>query len=133
MAKKILVVMTTLPTDNEQTGVSPRVLTGAATTLSREYMEFSTISRALFMLNITAMGGTGPTLVVTIEGFDETANIWRTVVAFPSQNSVVTPPEIAVDPLYYTRLRAKFVVAGTATPTFTVSLAAACMAEGRGA
>jgi len=132
MTIKNLVVMTALPTDNEQTGVSPRTSTGAATYLSREFGDFSRLARALFMLDVTAVSGTSATLDVTIEGFDATANKWRTIVTIPQvvQASVpVTPAAVAADPLYYEIVRAKWVIGGTSSPSFTFSLAAYGLTE----
>lgn len=133
MAIKKLVVMTTLPGGNEQTGVSPRTNEPAGSYTSRPYGEFSRLARALFLLNVSAISG-APTLDVVIEGKDEAAglDVWRTVATFPQQTAMspaggVTP--IAVDPLYYTILRARWTVGGTGTPTVTFTLSARGVSE----
>ena len=132
MAIKNLVVMTALPTDNEQTGVSPRPSPGAATYHSREFGEFSRLARALFMLDVTAKSGTNPTLDVTIEGWDATAGKWRTITTFAQilgASVPVTPDAVEVDPLYYEIIRATWVIGGTASPGFTFTLAAQGLTE----
>ena len=129
MSIKNLVVMTTLPTDNEQTGVSPRTSTGAGTYTSREFGEFSRLARAAFLLNVTAKSGTNPTMDVTIEGWDATAGIWRTCATFAQITDIGTPVPVTVDPLYYQVVRAKWVIGGTASPGFTFTLAALGLTE----
>lgn len=125
MAIKRRVALTTLPGSNEQSNVSPRTLAGAGTYESRDYGELSRFARALFLLNVTAISGT---LDVTIEGKDETAGIYRTIATFPQVAAVSTPTPIEVNPLYYTIVRATFVVGG-ATPSVTFTLEARGLTE----
>lgn len=127
MAIKNLVVLTTLPTDNEQNGVNPRTLTGAGTYYSREFGDFSRLARAQFMLNVTAISA-GATLDVTIEGYDAAADIWRTDVTIPQVNAVSTPAPVTADPLFYQIYRVKWVLAGTA-PSVTFAFSALGMTE----
>lgn len=125
MAIKMLVVMTTLPSDNEQTGVSPRTATGAATTISREYPELGQFAKAIFILDVTAVSGTTPTLDVKIQGFNPVSGRWHDVATIPQQTAVTSTAlaPVAVN-LDFQLYRAQWTVAGTATPSFTFSLAA---------
>jgi hypothetical protein len=131
MALKLLVPLTTLATDNEQTAVSPRTLTGAGTTFSREYPELGAYSRAIWMLDVTAQSGTTPTLDVKIQGWDVLSGKWRDVITFTQVTGAQVPitPAAQTGQLDYQLYRASFVVGGTATPTFTFTLGAICHSE----
>jgi hypothetical protein len=131
MSVKALISLTTLPSDNEQSGTTPRTLTGAATTLSREYREFGSFNRAKFWLDVSAASGTSPTLDVTIQEQDPLSLKWVTLVTFPQQTAATggTPITPIAAEIYGQNLRAQFVVGGTATPTFTFTLAAVAGCE----
>lgn len=119
MSIKMQYPLTTLPSSNEQSGVSPVTVT--ATGNSREYPELGSFQRAIFFLNVTAVSGTSPTLTVTVQAYNPIAEVWHDLVAFPQQTAVtstlVTP--LTAD-LYYQTYRVRWVVAGT-TPSFTFS------------
>lgn len=116
---KNLIVLTTLVTDNEQTGVSPRSITTSGT--SREYPEFAGLARAMFLLSVTAIPAAA-TLDVVLEGWDSVAGVWRTDVTIPQQTVVGNAAAVKVDPLYYQLYRARWTIGGTAgTTTFTFS------------
>lgn len=127
MAIKMLVPMTTLPTANEQTAMSP--ITVTATGVSREYPELGSFSRGLFLFCVTAASGTTPTLDVVIQGYDTLAAIWRTVVTFAQQTAAVaagvTPQTTTLD---YESYRAQWTVAGT-SPSFTFTLGCVAHSE----
>lgn len=113
---KILVVLTTLATDNEQTGVSPRSITSSGN--SREYPEFAGLARGVFLLSVTAIP-VGGTLDVVLEGWDPVGQVWRTDVTIPQQTAAGNAVAVKAD-LYYQLYRAKWTIAGTAgTTTFS--------------
>lgn len=129
MAVKNLVVLTALSTENEQTGVSPKTVTVAGTTVSREFSEFSRLLRGAFLLDISAISGTTPTLDVVVKGFNPVSGKWHPVVTFPQQSAVSTVPvaPVIVD-LHFLLYRAEWTVAGT-TPSITFSLCAMANSE----
>lgn len=125
MAQKMLVPLTTLPTANEQTGASPLTLTGAGTTTSREYPELGAFSRGLFLLDVSAASGSGPTLDVVVQGYDLLSGKWHPVLTFAQQTAATGSSSViaaqAAD-LDYSTYRAQFTVGGSSTPTFTLTL-----------
>jgi hypothetical protein len=125
MARKVTLSLVTLPGANEQSGASPLTLTGAGTTFSRAYGEFARAVKALFALNITAVSGSSPTLDVVVQGYDEVSDVWYDVLTFAQQNAISSSPvtPIAAD-TYFRIYRVKFVVGGSSTPTFTLTLSA---------
>lgn len=113
---KNLIVLTTLATDNEQTGVSPRSITASGT--SREYPEFAGLARAVFLLSVTAIPAAA-TLDVVVEGWDPVGAVWRTDVTITQQTAVGNAVAVKAD-LYYQLYRAKWTIGGTAgTTTFS--------------
>lgn len=120
--------MTTLVTDNEQTGVAP--ITVTATGNSRTYPELGAFSKAIFLLHVTAVSGTNPTLAVAIQGWNPMAEVWHEVAAFATQtattSTTISPQAATLD---FQTYRAVWTVGGTATPTFTFSLAAIAHTE----
>lgn len=129
MAIKMLIPMTTLPGDNEQSGAAPRTTTGAGTVVSREYPELGEFAKAVFLLDVTAATGTTPTLDVTVQGFNPMSGKWHTVATIPQQTTTtattIAPVAANLDFLLY---RAQWVLGGT-TPSFTFTLAAICHTE----
>ena len=120
MALKLTVPMTTLVTDNEQTGVVPRTATTTGT--SREYPELGSYSRGNFMLDVSAASGT-PTLDVVIQGFNPASQKWHTVVTFAQQTGVTggTPIAAQAVTLDFITYRAQWTVGGS-TPSFTFTI-----------
>jgi hypothetical protein len=116
---KMQYTLTTLPTVNEQSGVSP--ITVTATGTSREYPEFGAFSSGIFFLHVTAVSGTTPSLTVIVQGYNPIAEVWHTVVSFPAQTTttatVLTPITSTLD---YMRYRTQWTVSGT-SPSFTFS------------
>lgn len=136
MAIKLTVPMWALVTDNEQSLGAGRVLSGAATGNSREFPEMGAFAKAVFVLDVSAVGGTTPTLDVTVQGFNEASGKWHTVVTFPQQTAASAASPIAsgstlvqASNLDFLRYRAQWTVGGTATPTFTFTLVALCHTE----
>ncbi len=121
MAIKITVPMTTLATDNEQTGVVPRTATATAT--SREYPELGSFSRGNFMLDVSAASGGSPTLDVVIQGFNPTSQKWHSVVTFAQQTAATGATPIAAQAvtLDFINYRAQWTIGG-ATPSFTFTI-----------
>jgi hypothetical protein len=128
MAIKILVPMTTLVTDNEQTAVVPRTV--GTTGTSREYPELARFARGTFLFDVSAASGTNPTLDVVIQGFNPLSAKWHTVVTFAQQTgatgagSVIAAQSTTLD---FQTYRAQWTVGGTNTPSFTFTLA--CIAH----
>lgn len=119
MAIKMQYPLTTLPTANEQSGVSP--ITVTTTGNSREYPELGSFANGLFFLHVTAASGSSPTLNVIIQGFNPIAEVWHTLVTFPQQTAatagVITPISTVLE---YQTYRCQWTVGGT-TPSFTFS------------
>lgn len=130
MATKILVVMTTLDGENEQTGVSPKVVTSTGTTLSREFPEFWRFSKAAFILDVATISGSGASLTVIIQGFNPVSGKWHDVVTFPAQTAASAASGLApmTADLDFQLYRAKWTVAGT-SPSITFSLCAFARTE----
>lgn len=127
MAIKMIVPMTTLATENEQTGVAPR--TATATGNSRVYPELGAFSKAIFILDVSAASGTTPTLDVKIQGWAPLAEKWHDVATFPQQTtttSTVIAPQAA--DLDFQTYRAVWTIGGT-TPSFTFQLGAIAHTE----
>ncbi len=124
---KIIVPMTTLVTDNEQTGVAPR--TATATGNSRSFYEPGAFSKAVFLLDVSAASGTTPTLDVKVQGWNPMSEKWHDVVTF-AQQTAATGTVIAAQTanLDFQAYRALWTVGGT-TPSFTFTLAAICHTE----
>lgn len=124
-----LLTMVTLPNVNEQATANTHQFPSGAT-LTREYREFASFSRAMFFLDVTAVSGTSPTLDVVVQVQDPISLKWQTVVTFAQQTAVtgtaIALQTLVVDGLNY---RAQFTVGGTATPTVTCSLVAIVSCE----
>lgn len=127
MAIKNIIPMTTLLTDNEQTGVVPR--TATATGNSRSYPELGSFSKATFILDVSAVSGTTPTLDVKIQGWAILSEKWHDVVTFAQQttttSTVIAPQTANLDFQVY---RALWTIGGT-TPSFTFTLGAIAHTE----
>jgi len=128
VAIKLIVPMTTLVTENEQTGVAPKTVT--ATGNSRSYPELGAFAKAIFLLDVSAASGTNPTLDVKVQGWNPMSEKWHDVVIFGQQTaatgSVILPQLATLD---FQTYRALWTVGGTNTPTFTFTLAAICHTE----
>ena len=124
MAIKQAVSLTTLPTANEQTGVSP--LTVTVTGISRQYPELGSYYRAIFFLDVSAVAGTNPTLDVVIQVQDPQSLKWSQLFAFAQQTTTTgaTPLTPSTQELYGLNYRAAWTIGGTNSPSFTFSLCA---------
>lgn len=83
--------------------------------------------RALFVLDVTAAGGTGPTLDVVIEAQDPASGAWVVVASF-AQKAAAGREAIflgggADNEFPFGKYRLRWTIAGT-TPTFTFSVGA---------
>lgn len=135
MAIKQTVPMWTLPSDNEQQVGAGRALSGAGTSWSREYPELGAFSKAIFLLDVSAISGSGASLTVTVQGFNEASGKWHDVVAFAPQTAVSAASPVPTSAglqqsasLDFTRYRAQWVVAGT-SPSVTFTLVAIAHTE----
>lgn len=119
--RKVTIPMTTLVTNNEQSGAVP--ITVTANGNSRAYGEFARMKDAVFLLDVTDASGAGEhTLTVTIEAFDEAADIWREVLEWDGITAVGTQdPEVLE--IYFKRYRAKWELVGDGAE-FTFALSA---------
>jgi len=126
MSVRDLVSLITLPTENEQSGTTPKTV--AASFTSREYPELANFNRAKFFLNVSAISGSGASLTITIEEEDPFATgIWNTVVTFSAITTVSSGTPQAVE-LYGLNYRLQAVVAGT-TPSITFTCGAVTNSE----
>lgn len=120
MSIKMHFPLTTLPTSNEQSGVSPLTVTAAGN--SREYPELGSFDSGIFFLDVSAASGTTPSLAVFFQGYSPIAEKWHDIITFTPQTAVtatvLTP--VIVD-LPYQTYRTRWTVTGT-TPSFTFSL-----------
>jgi hypothetical protein len=127
MGQWLTQAMWALPSDNEQSLGAGRTVTTAGTVQSREFMEFASFTKALFVLDVAALTGT-TTLTVEIQGFNETSGKWHTVFAFPGQSAAtaagVQPasnPLVVSQTLDWTRYRAQWTTTGSGfSVTFTL-------------
>ena len=76
---------------------------------------------AILVLDITAKGGTNPTLDVTVEEKHEASGVYFVIDTFPQQVAEATIRRTLSAPVGSV-LRASWDVGGTDTPTFTFSL-----------
>jgi hypothetical protein len=127
MSQRRLISLTTLPTQNEQSGTTPATFTTTST--SKEYREFARFQRAKFWLNIQAISGT-PTLTVDVQAQDPLALTWVTIgltgmtgLTTTTATSIVNTAE-----LYDTNYRVVYTIGG-ASPSFTLSFCAVVNVE----
>lgn len=80
-------------------------------------------------LEVTATSGTGETLDVTLEDTLDGTN-WNTIGSF-TQAAGATREVINITAPFADRVRVKWVIAGTDTPTFTFSVKAASEVDPR--
>jgi hypothetical protein len=120
MTIKMQFPLVTLPTANEQSGVSPLTVTASGN--SREYPELGSFDSGIFFLDVTAVSGTTPSLAVFFQGYSPIAEKWHDIITFTPQTAVtatvITP---VTSPLPYQTYRTRWAVSGT-TPSFTFSL-----------
>lgn len=120
MTIKMQFPLTTLPTTNEQAGVSPLTVTAAGN--SREYPELGSFDSGIFFLDVTAVSGTTPSLAVFFQGYSPIAEKWHDIITFTPQTAVTSTVIAPVtSPLPYQTYRTRWTVSGT-TPSFTFSL-----------
>ena len=125
MSQRRMISLTSLASENDQAQTVPRVV-AAGTTVFREYREFASAQRCVFILEITAIAGTSPTLDLTLQAQNPMTGNWFNVLAgnlFPQQTTANTPTPVTME-LYYKAYRVQAVVGGTASPTFTMTLCA---------
>ncbi len=90
-----------------------------------EVPDARSVGLVAFYLNVTAHGGTTPTLDVDIEGFDPSSGGWFVIASFAQVLEVDALTAITPFELPNTRIRANWVIVGTgATYTFSVGMAA---------
>lgn len=76
---------------------------------------------AAFILDITAVSGTNPTLDVIVEEYNDAAAAWLEIDAFPQQTGIILLRRVLAAPVG-NQLRCSWTITGTVTPTFTFSL-----------
>ncbi len=103
------------------------ILTPTAQTISGSgaQIEVGEYKEALVTLNITAVSGTSPTLLVQIQASDDNGTTWYNLpnAAFTSA-STVSSQAIQIN-TFGDYIRAEFTIGGT-TPSFTFGLKAVC-------
>lgn len=77
---------------------------------------------AVFHLDVSAFGGTTPTLDVTIEAHDPVANKWYVVGTFAQVAETTANERVVVDPLPEVEIRVRWVIAGGGGETYTFSI-----------
>lgn len=107
------------------------ILASAARTTSSQTAAlpgFGAADKLLLQLVITAVSGTTPTLDVVIEDTLDGTN-WRNVATFPQKNSTTfaatNVQQVLPAAVFADRLRVRWTIGGTATPTFTFSVVCA--------
>ncbi len=92
-----------------------RTASGNSSNIDVRYVDSADI-----LINVTAVSGTNPELVVAVKGLDEITGVWKTLV--------VTDPITAVgqywlqlEPIRFRVIRVDYTVTGT-TPSFTFSV-----------
>lgn len=89
---------------------------------------FGTISALRLQLEVTAVGGTTPTLDVLIEDTLDGVS-WNTIGTF-SQKTAAAREVINITTPFADRIRVRWTIGGTAGPSFTFSVVAAESAPG---
>lgn len=81
---------------------------------------------AVFVLDITAAGGTTPTLDVIVEEYDQASDSYFTIDTFPQQTGVATVRRTVVGNTtpFGHLLRVSWTLGGTASPNFTFTFSA---------
>jgi hypothetical protein len=74
-----------------------------------------------FVLRVTAVSGTNPTLDVDIEVLDEVSGLWYVLDSF-TQIAAQGNERLAAASIPEGRMRANWTIGGTDTPTFTFSV-----------
>lgn len=131
MSVKVLVSLTTYPTENEQAGSTPKTISSAGTTFSREYRELGSFNRGKVYFDVSAISGTGASFTATLQEQDPLSQKWvdvsnATFTASAASGDPTTHTPQAIE-LYGLNYRTKFVLSGT-TPsvTFTMCCVAGC-------
>lgn len=125
MTIKMVQTLVVTPGTNEQSGVNTKQF-GLGTTLSREFREFASFSRAILFIDCITVAGTNPTLDTSLQVQDPISQKWQGVATFAQITTgtgagTIPAQTILIDGENY---RAQFIVGGTATPTLTISFAA---------
>jgi hypothetical protein len=123
MSVKDLVSLTTLPTENEQTGTTPKTVT--ATFTSRMYPELSNFQTARIYVEVTAISGSGASLAVDIQEQNPMTGNWVSMGTPPGFTAITTvslpaPTTLTLGGLNY---RVVYTIAGT-TPSVTFTCCA---------
>lgn len=82
--------------------------------------DYGPVDRLRAQLNVTAVTGTTPSMTVVLESTLDGTN-WDTLGSFAAKTAVGREV-ITVNPVIGRRLRARWTITGTATPTFTFSV-----------
>lgn len=123
MTIKMVQTLVVTPGTNEQSGVNTKQF-GLGTTLSREFREFASFSKAMLFLDCVTVSGTNPTLDTSLQVQDPVSQKWQGIATFAqviTGGATIPYQTVALDGENY---RAQFIVGGTATPTLTISFVA---------
>lgn len=101
--------------------VGAAALTGAATSQSRELREFASFSKAIFILNVTAVSGSGASMTVTIQEYDPQSGTWADLPGTQFTAVTATGRQRIAFSQFGTNLRANYVRTGS-SPSFTFTL-----------
>ena len=127
MTIKVFQSLTTPVGTNEQVGVGQYTATASGS--FRERGIAAGAAKGLFLMNVSAISGTGASLTVAINGRDPGSRNWVQICTFPAQTAVSTAPLTqAVDPLYFQEIQCSYTVAGT-TPSITFSCGVILLSE----
>ena len=113
--------LVTVSGNNEQSAASQ--VTATASGNSREFGEFASFQRGIVFLDVSAVSGTTPNLVVALQHQDPASLKWQnTSAVFPAQTAVTpgTPLAPLTLELYAIMYRLSWTITGT-TPSFTFS------------
>ena len=90
---------------------------------------------AHFVIDITAVSGTSPTVTVTVEGFDPASGKYYTIIASTALSALATTTlkvgpgqtaaaNLVVNDVMPAKFRVRFTLGGSASPTVTFSVGA---------
>jgi hypothetical protein len=129
MSIKQIISLTTIAGANEQSAASP--ITVVATGNSHDYGELASFNRAMLFLDVSAIAGAAPSVVVGLQVQDPQSGKWSSITAatFPAQTAVTggTPITPLTSELYGLNHRLLWTFGGTTTSiTFQCCAVAGC-------
>ena len=107
----------------KRVGYDVEVFSGTATSTSNtQSTSINTryVEEAIFSLDITAASGTSPTLDITIQTYDQFADVWQTLATFTQKTTTGSDAGFVGDCIG-NELAILYTIGGT-TPSFTFSV-----------